>query len=638
MNALVNDQLGRLRLLFGDPKVVSMFERWGGRPAQFARYTSRTPYAGVRSPGKDGNRLASIEDFFVAIENGAHRHRDGRPQIPEEDAKASALFDKLMKRGKWPAKPSVAQWFGQPHTHWRDRRGNYQRAVTGPHDAELLTRYEVQQNPPDLLITNYSMLEYMMMRPIERSIFDSTRSWLERCQDEKIMVVLDEAHLYRGAQGAEVGLLLRRLRERLGIGPERFQVICATASFSEAGRANAGKFGAQLSGVPEDTFVSVTGTLATRNPEAPGTSADADALAAVDLTKFYDGSTGDQTQSVEPFLNYRHQALGPTLGNTLAAALDGYPPFNFLVNETMKSAIPLSELGKTVFPKQPEAVANKAITTLLALGSRARKIASDASLLPCRIHSFFRGLPGLWVCMDPHCTEVDSEQRGGPAGKLYDQPRERCGCGAPVLEYFTCRYCGTSYARAYTNDVSDPQLLWAEPGHFLRTDAGEYEAYQPIDLLLEEPSTPARGLPAHYDLTSGRLNPPVRSQRWRDVFLPPSTGTLPAAQTADTQTVQHGKFVPCGCCGRQYLYGESSVQDHQTKGDQPFQSLLGAQIKVQPPGPQPATEFAPLRGRKVLVFSELATGSGATCAHPTKLLIARHSACLASGRIPNPRR
>jgi hypothetical protein len=46
------------------------------------------------------------------------------------------------------------------------------------------------------------------------------------------------------------------------------------------------------------------------------------------------------------------------------------------------------------------------------------------------------------------------------------------------------------------------------------------------------------------------------------------------------------------------------VQDHQTKGDQPFQALLSTQIRVQPPGPQPATEFAPLRGRKVLVFSD----------------------------------
>src|ERR1700730_16962900 len=114
------------------------------------------------------------------------------------------------------------------------------------------------------------MLEYMMMRPIERPIFGKTRAWLEAYPREKRRVVLDEAHLYRGAQGAEVGLLLRRLRERLGVGPDRFQVICATASFSEEGQAIAGGFGAQLAGVPPVTFVPIRGELAKRRPEGAG--------------------------------------------------------------------------------------------------------------------------------------------------------------------------------------------------------------------------------------------------------------------------------------------------------------------------------------------------------------------------------
>ncbi|MEP6892050.1 MAG: DEAD/DEAH box helicase, partial [Nitrospirota bacterium] len=46
MNALVNDQLGRMRLLFGDPAMAGKFKTWAGRPLRFARYTSRTPYPG----------------------------------------------------------------------------------------------------------------------------------------------------------------------------------------------------------------------------------------------------------------------------------------------------------------------------------------------------------------------------------------------------------------------------------------------------------------------------------------------------------------------------------------------------------------------------------------------------------------
>src|SRR5262249_49699293 len=65
MNALVNDQLGRLRLLFGSEKLSKQFEKWAGRPARFARYTSRTLYPGVRDPKKDADRLAPIGKYYI---------------------------------------------------------------------------------------------------------------------------------------------------------------------------------------------------------------------------------------------------------------------------------------------------------------------------------------------------------------------------------------------------------------------------------------------------------------------------------------------------------------------------------------------------------------------------------------------
>ena len=604
MNALVNDQLGRLRLLFGNPDVVNLFQAWAGRPAHFARYTSRTPYAGVRTSNKDSTRLSSIGDFFAEIETAARRHQSGRPHIAEEDARAAKLFESLGVKGKWPAKESVASWFGNPGSRWQDREGAFQRAILGPRDAELLTRHEVQETPPDLLITNYSMLEYMMMRPIERPIFDRTREWLKACPDERILIVMDEAHLYRGAQGAEVGLLLRRLRERLGVSADRFQVICATASFSEKGKETAGKFGAELTGVAEDSFVPIVGTLATREPAALGTQADVEALYSIDLEKFYRDDAG-MRDATDAFLAYRGVPSQEDAAIGLYLALKDYPPFNALVNETMKAAIPLRDLGAQVFdPTTSTALFDKAITAMLALGSRARRAADEPSLLPCRIHSFFRGLPGLWACMDPQCSKLEGAERGGPIGKLYGQPLERCGCGAPVLEYYTCRHCGTSYARAYTNDVSNPEYIWAIAGQRLQTDAGAFEAFRPLDLLLESPASPERGRAARYDLQTGRLDPLHPSGNFRYVYLRPEAGALTGDDEGHGERASAGEFVPCACCGRRHGQGKSSVQDHLTKGDQPFQALLGTQIRVQPPGPNPATEFAPLRGRKVLIFSD----------------------------------
>jgi len=613
MNALVNDQLGRLRLLFGDPRVVEMFQAWSDRAATFARYTSRTPYAGVRTRNKDRARLKSIGDFFVNIEDAGERHAAGKPIVEQEDARAFGLHAKLVAKGKWPAKKSVSEWFGSGH--WM-AGGAPRRAVTLEEDAELLTRDEVQRAAPDLLITNYSMLEYMMLRPIERTIFEATRAWLAACPGEKFLIVLDEAHLYRGAQGAEVGLLLRRLRERLDIPAERFQVICATASFSDAGKANAGEFGAQLSGGDPSSFVPVTGALKLRPGAAKGQGNDLKVLAEIDLLTFFAEDAAARAAAVASFLAYRQVAPTANQDADLFHALKDYGPFSHLVNETMRAACTFGEIRDLVFDTDDEAEGNRAINALLAMGSRARLKPEDASLLPCRVHAFYRGLPGLWACMDPNCTELASEQRGSPIGRLYAQPRDRCGCKAPVLQYFTCRYCGTSYARAYTKDVGKPDYLFAEPGQTLRTSEGVATAFQPLDLMLEAPSNLAQGLAANYDLTSGQINPNKLGDRTRLIYLRPQASSLAAAKPDDADDedgdegddgsagASPGQFVPCGCCGRSVRGGKASVQDHVTKGDQPFQALVSAQIKVQPPSPTKATEFAPLRGRKVLVFSD----------------------------------
>src|ERR1700739_1584782 len=71
MNALVNDQLGRLRSLFGDPRIVKLFNQWAQRPARFARYRTRTPYAGIRTRDKDSRKLKAFDDFYVEIERQA---------------------------------------------------------------------------------------------------------------------------------------------------------------------------------------------------------------------------------------------------------------------------------------------------------------------------------------------------------------------------------------------------------------------------------------------------------------------------------------------------------------------------------------------------------------------------------------
>lgn len=594
MNALVNDQLGRLRLLLGDPRIVERFVGWSGRPARFARYTSRTLYPGVRDKDKDQDRLNPIGKYYVK-----NLELASGPPSPEQKA-AAQLVDELKKRGKWPAKPDLAAWYGKGR--WLDKNGDFKRCVTLPDDPELVTRHEVHAAPPDVLVTNYSMLEYMLMRPLERPIFDRTREWLDKNQDERFLLVIDEAHLYRGAQGAEVALLIRRLRTRLGIPPERLQVICTSASFKDADYTI--EFGAQLTGKDPADFRKVQGDLLERPGAAKGTAADASALDAFNLSEFYEAATdADRLKVVESFLKYRNVAVPWELQPSLYKALESFGPMSSLVNSTMKQAQPVDELGAQLFEAGiPIDVAARAVTNLIALGSVARREPTEPGLLPCRVHSFYRGLAGLWVCMDPNCTSLPAGDRGGAAGKLYSQPRDTCECGARVLELFTCRNCGTAHARAYTNSIDNPDFLWAEAGGAFRTLAGFVDELSPLDLLLEKPIFSDLAEPAEYDLITGRLNPHKLGVRNRQVFI--RAGRSQPVTDDEPQDANPGEFRPCAVCGERASFGRTSVQDHQTKGDQPFQALIAKQIQVQPPSPVPATRLAPLRGRKVLIFSD----------------------------------
>ncbi|MGY0633667.1 DEAD/DEAH box helicase [Luteimonas sp. A478] len=595
MNALVNDQLGRLRSIFSDPRVTAAFSEWAGRIPQFARYTSRTPYAGVRDKRKDDSRLKSLEEFYVTIE------REAEGNGPDAD-RAQRLWQQLHAKGKWPAKPSLAQWLGNAGSPWQKRgTDEFIRAVTLPDDSELITRHEVQHTPPDLLITNYSMLEYMLMRPIERSIFDHTKAWLEENPEEKFLIILDEAHLYRGAGGAEVGLLIRRLTDRLGVSSDRIQAICATASFSSSTYAR--EFGAQLSGCPADSFEPVTGTLKKGSMAHAGTQADAAALVSVDVTALQHADTPEeQAGLIAGFLGYRNVTASAIVDQDVFAALEEFGPLQLLVNETMGTAKPLASLAGMIFPCVDPDLASKALSNLLTLGSRARA-ADGTGLLPCRVHSFFRGFPGLWACMDPECNEVSADEKNPYCGKVYSQPIKQCKCGATCLEFYTCRHCGAPYARAYTDHVEEPTSLWPEPGANIALEEGDAGQLEALDLLLQEPIDEGAALPADYDVETGRLNGYDGGIRSRRVYLRP----LSAADLADDDEGEigsKGQFIPCGICRNKAVGGKSSVQDHMTKGDQPFQALVARQIQIQPQGPKTDDSFAPLRGRKVLAFSD----------------------------------
>ena len=98
--------------------------------------------------------------------------------------------------------------------------------------AEMWSRWDMQDHPPDILITNYSMLNIMLMRSFEAPIFSATRDWLASDERNIFHLVIDELHTYRGTPGTEVAYLLRVLLDRLGLNPDhpQLRIIASSAS------------------------------------------------------------------------------------------------------------------------------------------------------------------------------------------------------------------------------------------------------------------------------------------------------------------------------------------------------------------------------------------------------------------------
>ena len=96
--------------------------------------------------------------------------------------------------------------------------------VTGGREEywHITDRRAMQENPPDILLTNYKMLDYLLMKPQHRNL------WRFNEPGRLTYLVLDELHTYEGAQGADVGCLIRRLKERLDI--PRGQLCCVGTS------------------------------------------------------------------------------------------------------------------------------------------------------------------------------------------------------------------------------------------------------------------------------------------------------------------------------------------------------------------------------------------------------------------------
>lgn len=282
---------------------------------------------------------------------------------------------------------------------------------------ELLSREEMRTTPPHILLTNYAMLEYLLLRPGDIDLFEGEHSGNWR------FIALDEAHVYDGAQGSEVGLLLRRLRDRVARGSS-IQCIATSASL-DGEPAEVMRFASSLFGEPFEY--------------EPADSSRQDLVLASRVKRREAPSWGPMSdrqlfELADPALSDSERV------HSLAKAAGITDPVDALHEEQL-----ISDL-RAILARGPQAAKSvctemwpgdtdgpKRLEALVALGSAVRD-ASGVPVLSARYHMFVRATEGAFSCFSA----------SGPHVQL--SRHETCpDCGKACFEFGTCKGCGAVY-------------------------------------------------------------------------------------------------------------------------------------------------------------------------------------------------
>ena len=380
-----------------------------------------------------------------------------------------------------------------------------------PRSGEMLTRWDMVATPPDVLITNYSMLDVMLMRGLEEPLFAATRSWLAADASHVLTLVVDELHTYRGTQGSEVALVVRNLLMRLGLDADSEQLRCIGTSASLDDERGS-EYLEAFFGVSGESFTCIPG-----NPRATRSFSDRPLRQVFEDAARLDGDKREQ--------EVRQLLTTYDLPMRLADACR---------EQGVLRPTSLAELDERLFdgpPAEPSPIGSPALGVALEAVTLAGE---GVESVPFRAHLFARMVQGMWACSDPDCAAVDPAYRHPqrPIGKLYATPRTACECGARVLELLYCFQCGDvslgghvapavggqigaawylsperdasrTAASSQAHRLPHLEYMWYWPGDATGVDGGQW-THKASGATT---ATTFRFLPAHYEPRLGLLRP-----------------------------------------------------------------------------------------------------------------------------------
>lgn len=462
-----------------------------------------------------------------------------------------------------------------------------------------LTREEMLERPPQILITNYAMLEHLLLLPRNAPLF---------AQDRLECVVLDEIHTYSGAQATEVAYLLRKLKNRLGL-TRQLQVFGTSASLPEGvdNDARILKFAADLFGEPVHQVIRGRRIPHQGISRSDENSFSLDAASWIRIGKILASLVEDEDLDVTawedaiddaglsgriPALPSGNSDLGPTLEPVFATNREIRATSQVL---TAGGVVAFTEVAARVFADEPDIGADQrsaALSAVIHLGMLARAHEDAFPLLPARYHLAVSGIEGVSIALDVGATE------GWRALKPLRVYADDSGQYFPLL---VCRKCGQPYLEGFEHqDRLHNRRPLVDEGQIRRHVfwLGKPPAVRTAD---EEDADSDEGNSASSRFKQRTIDPVTG--------LPPTGGATGVAlyeiETVEDEEERARYVTTCPACGGRSSGAEAEIVTRMHPGNEALASVVVQQVlEALPPRSDASHEELPMDGRALLTFSD----------------------------------
>lgn len=481
MNALVEDQIRRLRIALDYKDVLPLFQKMG-KYIYFGRYSSAAPVPGklYDETKKENWKYAKIDQLYKELKKIDKNYTDVKKFVDNTLPKQKE-FKEL--------KPEKQEKLKRDHLTFFPRIGG----------TEMYDRQDMQVTPPDILITNFSMLSIMLMRQVDGEILDKTKAWLnaedknssaEKDIAKRLRVfhlIIDELHLYRGTSGTEVAYLIRLLLDRLGlyVGHPQLRILASSASLEHDidsenylkdffkttdDRNKVNIIGETRIDIPPvraqnsleaSHFIRITEAYE-RYQEAgdDGRNAFENEFEAIatDMINHYNIDYHEQYTNVGKLIavcsapelelkNRLYQAFD-VFHDGKYRAISAYGPEDIdYGNESLGVALFGDGHSEEELAKAIDGL--MIIRSFMAEGPKAY----EKALPRFRNHIFFRNIEGLWASLDKDDVEPQYVSKERIIGKMYTKPRDVSESGKRVLEVLYCEHCGSLFFGGYRSEL-----------------------------------------------------------------------------------------------------------------------------------------------------------------------------------------